>query len=67
MKLIGLKLTEVQIKAVDAAFIDSADDLKPVDKVRILMAEALAARGIDFPATPSQGGKRPGAGKPRKR
>lgn len=65
MKLVGIKLSTEQIKAVEAAFTDSSD-LTMSDKLRALIAEALALRGIALPATPPLGGKRPGAGRPRK-
>lgn len=63
MTIVGIKLTEEQVKAVEAAFADS--DGKMVDKLRVLVAEGLAARGIIFPATPAHGGKRRGSGRPK--
>lgn len=56
-----IKLTEQQIKAVNAAFPDS--DMPFSEKLRALVASGLAIKNIEWPETPQHGGKRHGAGR----
>lgn len=64
MEVYPIRFTDEQVAAVEDAFTDSA--LTFSDKLRLLVAEALAARGVTFPASPTHGGKRQGSGR-RKR
>lgn len=61
-----VKLTDEQVKAVEAAF--PADSHLPFsEKVRSLVAGGLSLSQIQWPQTPAHGGKRPGAGRKKER
>lgn len=61
MKPYVIKFTDEQIKAINAAFPDGSMALS--EKMRVLLANALINRGIDWPSTPKHGGKRTGSGR----
>jgi hypothetical protein len=66
MKTVPVKLTEAQVKAVEAAFPDSPDT--PFSKkLRDLVASGLALYQIYWPETPQHGGGRKGAGRKKNR
>jgi len=64
MRVIPIKLTDEQVKAVEAAFPDSY--LNFSEKLRDLVASGLALRQIEWPDTPKHGGVREGAGRKKK-
>lgn len=61
-----VKLTDEQVKAVEAAFPDEPD--KPFsEKLRELVAGGLSLYQIEWPQTPQHGGKREGSGRKKER
>ena len=62
MKIVPVKLTDEQVKAVEAAFPDSSD-MPFSEKLRSLVASGLSLFQIEWPQTPQHGGKRIGAGR----
>lgn len=54
-----IKLTDEQVKAVNAAFSDGTFS----EKLRTLISSGLFLRGIVMPDTPRHGGKRKGSGR----
>lgn len=57
-----VKLTDEQVKAVEAAFPDSPD-MTFSEKLRALVAGGLSLFQIEWPETPAHGGKREGSGR----
>lgn len=64
MSVISVRLTDEQVKAVEAAFPGSSISFS--EKLCSLIAGGLALYQIEWPSKPQRGGKRAGAGRKRK-
>lgn len=60
-----VKLTDEQVKAVEAAFPDSTIPFS--EMLRNLVAGGLALYQVEWPPSPEHGGKRKGAGRKKER
>lgn len=61
MRVVPVKLTDEQVKAVETAFPDSSMNFS--EKLRSLIAGGLALYQVEWPETPEHGGKRTNAGR----